>query len=238
MIRFGVLVIMVNGSTTNAELVVKATTPLLGHSGTPLAMMTPCSMHNALVYPNQKMPNNLEELEVQVVAVVCANTAVEAAAYYYHGLILDEGNGENSHAKAVASLRAAEHFLKESKKACTDFCLASPVTSVPPPWGAMKYLSEKIPKDASNKARINSDVYGHERQEGPGGYPCNGDGREGGSMGEEELLKIRRPMFWNIGNKGRLPENAPLLPDFSVALKPDEYVLPPIDPSWNEEAGT
>eukprot|EP01018_Ginkgo_biloba_P022322 Gb_02550 [translate_table: standard] len=87
----------------------------------------------------------------------------KAAAYYYHGLILDEGNTENTHSNAVASLQAAEQFLKESKKACIDFCQAAPVTRVPALWGAMKYLSEKIPKDASSKARINRDAYSHER---------------------------------------------------------------------------
>lgn len=115
----------------------------------------------------------------------------KAAAYYYHGLILDEGNGENNHTNAVACLQAAEQFLKESKKACIDFCQAAPTTRVPPLWGAMKYLSEKIPKDASSKARTN-----------------------------------------------RVTETPPKLPDFSVALKPDEYNLPPIDLSWNEEADT
>lgn len=122
----------------------------------------------------------------------------KAAAYYYHGLILDEGNGEDNHANAVACLQAAEQFLKESKKACIDFCQAAPTTRVPPLWGAMKYLSEKIPKDASSKARTNKDVYSREK----------------------------------------VPETLPKLPDFAVALKPDEYKLPSVDLSWNEEANT
>ncbi|RRT60571.1 hypothetical protein B296_00041466 [Ensete ventricosum] len=33
----------------------------------------------------------------------------------------------------------------------------------PPLWGSMKYLSEKIPKDASSKIRINQDLYSEER---------------------------------------------------------------------------
>lgn len=35
-------------------------------------------------------------------------------------------------------------------------------------------------------------------------------------------------------------ETAPTLPDFALALKPDEYQLPPVDLSWSEEstAGT
>jgi hypothetical protein len=30
-------------------------------------------------------------------------------------------------------------------------------------------------------------------------------------------------------------ETAPTLPDFSLALKPDEFQLPPVVPSWNED---
>lgn len=30
-------------------------------------------------------------------------------------------------------------------------------------------------------------------------------------------------------------ETAPTLPDFPLALKPDEYQLPPVDPSWTGE---
>ncbi|TKY44960.1 hypothetical protein E2542_SST31244 [Spatholobus suberectus] len=65
----------------------------------------------------------------------------------------------------------------------------------PPPWGTMKYLSEKIPKDTSSKVRINRDLYSYER----------------------------------------IMETAPTLPDFSLALKPDEYQLPPVDSSWRTE---
>eukprot|EP01018_Ginkgo_biloba_P017219 Gb_12160 [translate_table: standard] len=124
-------------------------------------------------------------------------TEAKAAAYYYHGLILDESIEENGHAKALACLQTAEQLLKESKTACINFCLASPVTRVPPVWGAMKYLSEKIPKDASSKARNNGDI-------------CN---------------------------FGNLPDGVPKLPDFPVALKPDEYEMPPIDPSWIGKSG-
>ncbi|XP_026404477.1 uncharacterized protein LOC113299628 [Papaver somniferum] len=117
----------------------------------------------------------------------------QAAAYYYHGLILDEGNTEKSHLMAVSALRAAEEFLKENKKECEAFHTTPPISKNPPIWGTMKYLSEKIVKDASSKGRINQDLYSHER----------------------------------------VIETAPVLPDFSVALKPDEYQLPPNDPLWN-----
>ena len=33
----------------------------------------------------------------------------------------------------------------------------------------------------------------------------------------------------------RIMETAPTLPDFALALKPDEYQLPPVDASWNQE---
>ncbi|KAL9663145.1 hypothetical protein QQ045_027984 [Rhodiola kirilowii] len=54
----------------------------------------------------------------------------KAAAYYYHGLILDEGNTEKSHGMAVAALQAADEYLRESKKACEVFNSASPVSSL------------------------------------------------------------------------------------------------------------
>lgn len=41
----------------------------------------------------------------------------------------------------------------------------------------------------------------------------------------------------NIGKfHYRIMETAPTLPDFALALKPDEYQLPPVDPSWNLES--
>ncbi|RDY03230.1 hypothetical protein CR513_13201, partial [Mucuna pruriens] len=119
----------------------------------------------------------------------------KAAAYYYHGLILDEGNTEKSHGMAVAALQAADEYFKESRKLCESFNAAPPLSRNPPPWGTMKYLSEKIPKDTSSKVRINRDLYSYER----------------------------------------IMETAPTLPDFSLALKPDEYQLPPLHSSWKTE---
>lgn len=119
----------------------------------------------------------------------------KAAAYYYHGLILDEGNTEKSHGMAVAALQATDEYFRESKKLCELFHAASPLSRNPPLWGTMKYLSEKIPKDTSSKVRINRDLYSHEK----------------------------------------IMETAPTLPDFALALKPDEYQLPPVDPAWNKE---
>ncbi|KAJ7975483.1 BRO1 domain containing protein [Quillaja saponaria] len=119
----------------------------------------------------------------------------KAAAYYYHGLILDEGNTEKSHGMAVAALQAADEYFKESKKLCEVFNASPPLSRNPPLFGTMKYLSEKIPKDTSSKVRINRDLYSYER----------------------------------------IMETAPTLPDFALALKPDEYQLPPIDSSWSRE---
>ncbi|KAH7689978.1 BRO1 domain-containing protein [Dioscorea alata] len=120
----------------------------------------------------------------------------EAAAYYYHGLILDEGNTKKSHSMAVGALQAADEFLKESKKASESFNATLPTSRNPPLSGSMKYLSEKIPKDALSKLRINRDLYSQER----------------------------------------ILETAPTLPDFALALKPDEYHLPQLDPLWSLEA--
>ncbi|OAY76638.1 hypothetical protein ACMD2_19946 [Ananas comosus] len=117
----------------------------------------------------------------------------KAAAYYFHGLILDEGNTEKSHGMAAAALQASEEFLKESKKACAAFNSVPPTSRNPPLWGCMKYLTEKIPKDASSKVRVNRDLYTQER----------------------------------------IIETAPTLPDFALALKPDDYQLPQLDPIWN-----
>lgn len=85
----------------------------------------------------------------------------KAAAYYFHGLILYEGD-ENTRAKAVVCLRLADSFLMDSRNLCVEFCATAPATRVPPLWGAMKYLSEKIPKDVAAKACVDGDVYDQE----------------------------------------------------------------------------
>ncbi|XP_051179311.1 uncharacterized protein [Lolium perenne] len=116
----------------------------------------------------------------------------KAAAYYYHGLILDEGNSEKSHREAVAALQSAEEFLKESRAASEEFHAASPVSKSPVLWGSMKYLYDKIHKDSSCKVRINKDLYSN----------------------------IDRTTHETA---------APELPDFAVALKPEDYRLPRTD---------
>ncbi|KAG8498192.1 hypothetical protein CXB51_007378 [Gossypium anomalum] len=83
----------------------------------------------------------------------------KAIAYYLHGLILEEGN--TSAGIAAAALQAAEEYLKESKMACDSFHVTLPSSRNPAPWGASKYLAERIPKDISSKT-INWDSQKHE----------------------------------------------------------------------------
>ncbi|KAK6912925.1 hypothetical protein RJ641_022526 [Dillenia turbinata] len=78
----------------------------------------------------------------------------KAAAYYYHGLILDKGTEPSCHISAVSCFLAADELLSNSKKTCLSFCLAVPVTRVPPPWGIMKHLHKKIPGIASRKLQM------------------------------------------------------------------------------------
>ncbi|XP_050231197.1 uncharacterized protein LOC126680184 [Mercurialis annua] len=88
----------------------------------------------------------------------------KAAAYYYHGLILDKGTEPALHVSAVCCFLAAEQLLQESKKACLSFCLSAPVTRSPPLWGVMKHLHQKIPEVASRK----SQMYGYLLEEEKG----------------------------------------------------------------------
>ncbi|KAF5735854.1 hypothetical protein HS088_TW15G01370 [Tripterygium wilfordii] len=88
----------------------------------------------------------------------------KAAAYYYHGLILDKGNEPVGHVSAMCCFLAAEELLTESKRACLSFCLATPVTRAPAPWGSMKHLNKKIPEVASRK----SQMYGYLLEEDKG----------------------------------------------------------------------
>jgi hypothetical protein len=81
----------------------------------------------------------------------------QAVAYYYHGLVLDKGGEPANHISAVCCLSAADDLLSEGKRACLSFCLANPVTRVPPPWGVMKNMHKKIPDVAYKKFQ----VYGH-----------------------------------------------------------------------------
>lgn len=52
----------------------------------------------------------------------------QAAAYYFHGLILDEGETRKSQEMAIAALQASEEFLNESKRASNAFHTAPPAS--------------------------------------------------------------------------------------------------------------
>ncbi|XP_068667069.1 uncharacterized protein [Aristolochia californica] len=83
----------------------------------------------------------------------------KAAAYYYHGLVLDKGTDPSSHIAAVCCLLAAEEILTDSKKGCLNYCLARPVTRSPPLWGIMKHVHQKIPEAASKKSEMCSYLF-------------------------------------------------------------------------------
>jgi hypothetical protein len=87
----------------------------------------------------------------------------KAGAYFFHGLILDESYEENTHAQALTCLKAADSFLKESQRTKVEFGNAEPITRVPPLWGPMKYLSERIPREALVKARVFRENYRKEK---------------------------------------------------------------------------
>lgn len=119
----------------------------------------------------------------------------KAAAYFYHGIIVDKSNEPSSHTNALCCLVAAEELLSQSRKACLSFCLAAPITRAPPLWGSMKHFHHKIPDTASKKSQL----YGY-------------------------LLDQE---------KGLQPPQE--LPEFQLSLRPDDYELPEIDPSWSSE---
>ncbi|XXG41717.1 hypothetical protein AAC387_Pa01g2125 [Persea americana] len=120
----------------------------------------------------------------------------KAAAYYYHGLILDKGNESRDHIRAVCCHLAAEELLIDSKRACLSFCIQAPVTRASPFWGVMKHLNQKILELASEKSQMYAYLF------------------EDDKAAAHEL---------------------PDLPDFLLSLKPDDYELPDIDPSWGSE---
>ncbi|KAG0569958.1 hypothetical protein KC19_6G128300 [Ceratodon purpureus] len=87
----------------------------------------------------------------------------KAAAYYFHGLILNEGYEANTHAESLSCLKAANAHLKESQKARTEFSNMEPFTKVPSLWGPMKFLTERIPREVVSKNRIFRDNYTKEK---------------------------------------------------------------------------
>ncbi len=69
-------------------------------------------------------PRNDKQKVESDIAVVLG----QAAAYYYHGMILDENPEDDSHAQGLACLQAAHAFLKEGQRARTAFINTAPIT--------------------------------------------------------------------------------------------------------------
>uniref|UniRef100_M8CD20 Uncharacterized protein n=1 Tax=Aegilops tauschii TaxID=37682 RepID=M8CD20_AEGTA len=128
----------------------------------------------------------------------------KAAAYYFHGLILDEGNTEKSQEMAISSLQASEEFLKESKRASKAFHSTPPTSRISTPFGTTKHLLDMIPKETLSKLQNNQDLNTQER-------PSN--------TGVSQIITPPPP-----------------LPDFPLALNPEEYELPQLDPLLKKEA--
>nr|XP_051193626.1 uncharacterized protein LOC127306967 isoform X1 [Lolium perenne]XP_051193627.1 uncharacterized protein LOC127306967 isoform X1 [Lolium perenne] len=127
----------------------------------------------------------------------------KAAAYYFHGLILDEGDTEKSHEMAISSLQASEEFLKESERASEAFHSTPPTSRISIPFGTTKYLLDRIPKDTLSKLQNNQHLYTQGRTSNTG--------------------------------TNRIITPPPPLPDFPLALNPEEYELPQLDPLWKKE---
>lgn len=77
---------------------------------------------------NTYVQNDVRQHEPNPISLNAYIFIYQAAAYYFHGLILDEGNTEKSHGMAAAALQASEEFLKESKKACAAFNAVPPTS--------------------------------------------------------------------------------------------------------------
>nr|XP_024397908.1 uncharacterized protein LOC112293079 isoform X2 [Physcomitrium patens]PNR37744.1 hypothetical protein PHYPA_020853 [Physcomitrium patens] len=90
-------------------------------------------------------------------------TEAKAGAYYFHGLILNEGYEENTHAQALMWLKAAHKYLKDSQRIRLEFSTAEPTTKVPEVWGPIKYFLERIPREAVNKSRVFRENYREEK---------------------------------------------------------------------------
>ncbi|KAF8768834.1 hypothetical protein HU200_007397 [Digitaria exilis] len=124
----------------------------------------------------------------------------KAAAYYFHGLILDEAETENAEEMAIAALQASGEFLNESKRASEAFHAAPPASRSPAPFGTTKYLVDMIPKDVQSKVQRYQDLYTQQR------------------ASNMEVSKIIAA--------------PPPLPDFPLALNPEDYELPQSDRLW------
>ncbi|KAL9248918.1 BRO1 domain-containing protein [Drosera capensis] len=90
----------------------------------------------------------------------------KAAAYYFHGMVLDKAKAPSSHVSAMRCFLAAEELISESKKACLSFCLAKPVNRIPPVRSTMRHLNHQLPEIISRK----STVYGNKLEQDKGSH--------------------------------------------------------------------
>ncbi|KAH8970567.1 hypothetical protein BDL97_02G094700 [Sphagnum fallax] len=87
----------------------------------------------------------------------------KAMAYYFHAQVLEEGFEVDTHAHALACFRESVSYLKEGQRQRMYFNNTYPSSRLLPPiWGPMKHLSERIPREALSKARIFRDSYNEE----------------------------------------------------------------------------
>ncbi|KAL8137838.1 hypothetical protein V2J09_003839 [Rumex salicifolius] len=155
--------------------------------------------------------HNKDNLKKHMLFIRWKYLEAKAAAYYYHGLMVDKGFEKQSALCAVSCFLGSKENLLDSKKICLSFFLASPVTRPLPQWGIMKHLHPKIMDIASKKLK----AYGYLLTLG---LCC---------CSNNVVNKFK------IDNRGlaSLPE----LPQFHLSLRPEEFELPKIDPSWNKQ---
>ncbi|CAD6256953.1 unnamed protein product [Miscanthus lutarioriparius] len=143
----------------------------------------------------------------------------KAVAYYYHGLVLDKGGEPANHISAVCCLSAADDLLSDSKRACLSFCLANPVTRVPPPWGVMKNMHKKIP-DVNTRS-----------------FKCMGICLSKTRIGKSPDPRTNSTSEMANFTVGSTLQSVPDLPEFALSLRPEEYELPSTDSIWENVNG-
>ncbi|KAH9781083.1 BRO1 domain-containing protein [Citrus sinensis] len=173
----------------------------------------------------------------------------KAAAYYYHGLILDEGNTEKFHGMAVAALQAADEYFKESKKACEAFNAAPPLSRC---FQSPRLISVLISHCYNSNLIVefyfkkvvgewqSPNLFFNSLSPPKFELGCTRNPPLWGTMkylsekipkDTSSKVRINRDLY----SYEKIMETAPTLPDFALALKPDEFQLPPVHPSWTDE---
>ncbi|KAL5979206.1 hypothetical protein ACLOJK_019104 [Asimina triloba] len=172
-----------------------------------------------------------------------------AAAYYYHGLILDKGNEPSDHISAVHCVLAADELLNNSTKACLSFCLEAPImrkeiifgfvsdyvftssseTEAKPSQGRLDLhsaLSLQTICVLKNASAMLSEIKmpGHEHKNGLGT-----------PLPKSRRLREVNPSRSSPSATLRAPHELPDLPEFPLSLKPDEYELPDTGSMWESQ---